>query len=188
MLTSYLIFGIIALVAIATAIAMLVTRNPVFAVLFLVMNFIAVAVIYLLLGAPFIAFTQVTVYAGAIMVLFLFVIMMLGTEKMIFSEPLKGQRWLAGALALIFVIAVSAFLLSQLGNQPPMPAPAQGFGQPKDVGVLLLDNYTLPVLIVSLVILVATIGAVVLTRRVNNAQPEGSLPVANKPEDDKEGK
>jgi len=187
MLPSFLIFGIIAIVVIATAIAMLVTRKPVFAVLFLVLNFIAVAFLYLILGAPFIAMAQVTVYAGAIMVLFLFVIMMLGTEKMSFAEPLKGQRWIAGVLALLFIVMIGVFLFSQLGSQPPMPAPEQGFGQPKDVGFLLLDSYTLPVLIVGLILLVATIGAVVLTRRADNAAPQASEPTPSS-EDQKEGK
>ena len=73
-----ILFLILALVAIATALGMLFSRNAVYSALFLVLNFVTVAVFYLLLGAPFIAMSQITVYAGAIMVLFLFVIMLLG--------------------------------------------------------------------------------------------------------------
>ena len=87
-----IVFGLLALIVVATALAMLLTRKPIFSVLFLVLNFASVAVLYLILGAPFIAFAQITVYAGAIMVLFLFVIMLLGAEKSHFIEPLKGQR------------------------------------------------------------------------------------------------
>ncbi len=77
-----ILFYILAVTAVATAIGLLLSRSAVYAALFLVLNFATVAVYYLLLGAPFIAMVQVTVYAGAIMVLFLFVIMLLGAEKL----------------------------------------------------------------------------------------------------------
>ena len=70
-----------AMIVIATAIGMLVSRNAIYSALFLVLNFASVAVLYVTLGAPFIAMAQVTVYAGAIMILFLFVIMLLGAER-----------------------------------------------------------------------------------------------------------
>src|ERR671918_2969272 len=73
-------FLILALIAVATALGMLLSRNAIYSALFLVLNFVTVAVFFLLLGAPFIAMVQITVYAGAIMVLFLFVIMLLGAE------------------------------------------------------------------------------------------------------------
>jgi len=77
-----ILFYVLAVAAVATAAGLLLSRNSVYAALFLVLNFATVAVFYLLLGAPFIALVQVTVYAGAIMVLFLFVIMLLGAEKL----------------------------------------------------------------------------------------------------------
>ena len=77
-----LIFGTLALVIVGTAVGMLVSRNAVYAALFLAMNFATVALLYLILGAPFIAVAQVTVYAGAIMILFLFVIMVLRSYKL----------------------------------------------------------------------------------------------------------
>ncbi|HNT54992.1 MAG TPA: NADH-quinone oxidoreductase subunit J, partial [Anaerolineaceae bacterium] len=75
------IFIILGVVAVGTAVGMLLSRNAVYAALFLVLNFATIAILYLILGAPFIALAQITVYAGAIMVLFLFVIMLLGVEK-----------------------------------------------------------------------------------------------------------
>ncbi len=75
------LFFVLALVAVASALGMLLSRNAVYAALFLILNFATVAVFYLLLERPFIALAQVTVYAGAIMVLFLFVIMLLGAEQ-----------------------------------------------------------------------------------------------------------
>ncbi|MBT3712349.1 MAG: NADH-quinone oxidoreductase subunit J, partial [Anaerolineae bacterium] len=98
------VFIILALVAIATALGMLLSRNAVYSALFLVLNFATVAVFYLLLGAPFIAITQVTVYAGAIMVLFLFVIMLLGTEELPESDKLPWQRPVAIGLAVVLMV------------------------------------------------------------------------------------
>src|SRR4030042_547124 len=95
-----ILFIVLACVAVLTAIGMLVSRNAVYAALFLVLNFACVAVFYLLLGAPFIALAQVTVYAGAIMVLFLFVIMLLGSEKLPKGKALPWHRPLAIALTV----------------------------------------------------------------------------------------
>ena len=78
----FVLFFILAIAAIASALGMLMSRSAVYAALFLVLNFSTVAVFYILLNAPFIAMSQITVYAGAIMVLFLFVIMLLGTESL----------------------------------------------------------------------------------------------------------
>ncbi|MCJ7625335.1 MAG: NADH-quinone oxidoreductase subunit J, partial [Anaerolineaceae bacterium] len=157
------------------------TRNPVFSVLFLVLNFAAVAVLYLVLGAPFIAFAQITVYAGAIMVLFLFVVMLLGTEHMKFDEPLKGQRWIAGILALVFLVLVSLVLLGRQQLSIDLLTPSIDFGSPGDVGFMLIDQYALPVLIISLVLLVAAIGAVVLTKVNQPATPDGQENLTGRP-------
>jgi NADH:ubiquinone oxidoreductase subunit 6 (subunit J) len=90
-----IVFLVLSLVAISSALGMLLSHNAVYSALFLVLNFITVAVFYLLLGAPFIAMSQITVYAGAIMVLFLFVIMLLGAETLRPAKPFPGKnRWL----------------------------------------------------------------------------------------------
>ena len=93
-------YGFLAIVAIGSAVAMLINRNAIYAALFLVLNFATVAVLYLSLGAPFIALTQVTVYAGAIMVLFLFVIMLLNIK---FMNTWKGlfENWIV--FIIIFI-------------------------------------------------------------------------------------
>jgi NADH-quinone oxidoreductase subunit J len=88
------LFLLLALTAIATALGMLLSRNAVYSALFLVLNFASVAVFYLLLSAPFLAMMQVTVYAGAIMVLFLFVIMLLGVERLAPAQHVPcSDRW-----------------------------------------------------------------------------------------------
>src|SRR5512141_2553230 len=98
-----LVFVVLAAIAIAPALGTIISRNAIYSALLLVLNFASIAVIYLTLGAPFIALSQITVYAGSIMVLFLFVIMLLGAERLPQGEALRWQPWLAIPLALILV-------------------------------------------------------------------------------------
>src|SRR6266511_2159588 len=105
-------FLILSLISIATALGMLLSRNAIYSALFLVLNFITVAVFYLLLGAPFIAMAQVTVYAGAIMVLFLFVIMLLGAES-IAGEFNWRKAIFPGLLAFILAVEVALLLITR---------------------------------------------------------------------------
>src|ERR671932_1300280 len=108
------IFAITALVSIACAIAMLTSTNAVHSALFLVLNFSAVAVLYLLLQAPFLAMIQITVYAGAIMVLFLFVIMLLGSERGAEErDALTWQRPLALVLGMLLLGEAAFFLFTR---------------------------------------------------------------------------
>ena len=179
-----IVFGLLALIVIATALAMLLTRKPIFSVLFLVLNFASVALLYLILGAPFIAFAQITVYAGAIMVLFLFVIMLLGAERAGFVEPLKGQRWIALILAVVFLVLVSILIMGNLLDLPSLHKPDVDFGAPVDIGVLLFENYTLPFLIISVILLVSTIGAVVLSK---DMQPVKNVQVVHLDEETTSG-
>ena len=107
----------------ATAAGLLLSRNAVYAALFLVLNFATVAVFYLLLGAPFIALAQVTVYAGAIMVLFLFVIMLLGAEKLPRGKVLPWQRPLAIGLAVVLLVEAVFLLFQRVRTTAILPAP-----------------------------------------------------------------
>ncbi len=157
-------FGLLAIVAIATAVAMLMSSNAIYSALFLVLNFATVAVLYLALGAPFIAVTQVTVYAGAIMVLFLFVISLLGAEKLPGYEPIKGQRIMALFLALVFVVELVLFVVYRNQMVGPMPIVTPEFASPKNIGVTLFTQYLLPFEVVAIILLSATIGAIVLTK------------------------
>jgi NADH:ubiquinone oxidoreductase subunit 6 (subunit J) len=122
-MTAVIIFIVIGTIAILSAAFMLITPNAVHSAMFLVLNFVCVAFFFLTLGAPFIALVQIAVYAGAIMVLFLFVIMMLGAERV---APDPGPyRWLprvALALAIIFLITAGSALASgevNLRGAPP---------------------------------------------------------------------
>ena len=161
-----ILFIVLAAIAIITAVSMLLSRNAVYSAMFLVLNFITVAVIYLLLNAAFIAMVQVTVYAGAIMVLFLFVIMLLGAEKAAKGESLSWQPPLAILLggALLMEFAYILFV-----RQPDLISSVESvtkkFGSPESIGDLLFDRYLVPFEITSILLLVAMIGAIIITHR-----------------------
>ena len=163
-----ILFLILALVAVATAMGMLLSRNAVYSALFLVLNFITVAVFYLLLGAPFIAMSQVTVYAGAIMVLFLFVIMLLGAEALPQAEVLPWQRPLAIVLGVLLA-AESAYLLitraRPAGDVVEPAAAVNTMDNLRQLGMSLFNEYLLPFEVTSVLLLVAMVGAIVLIRK-----------------------
>lgn len=166
MTTDLIIFLGLAIVAVATAISMLVSRNAIYSALFLVMNFITVAVLYLLLNAAFIALVQVTVYAGAIMVLFLFVIMLLGAEHVEDSPGLRWQVPVATILGLILAGELGILLFARSGTLAEgLQTAIEGFGSPASVGSELFNNYLIPFEITSVLLLVAMVGAIVLARR-----------------------
>ncbi len=163
MTTDLILFLILAAVAIATALGMLLSRNAVYSALFLVLNFSTVAVFYLLLGAPFIAITQVTVYAGAIMVLFLFVIMLLGTEELPERTVLPWQKPMAVFLAFVLMIEGAYLIFTQTTSGLISNNPAESTGSPQAIGDLLFSKYLLPFEVTSILLLVAMVGAIILT-------------------------
>ncbi len=157
-------FVILALVAIASAAGMILSRNAIYSALYLVLNFLTVAIFYLLLNAPFIALSQVAVYAGAIMVLFLFVIMLLGAEQV--PLMLKQRQTIpAVLLALALAGALGVWFAGQAGVTGVIPEPVDTFGDPRAVGVELFFQYQLPFQITAVLLLVAMIGAIILTKR-----------------------
>lgn len=168
-----IIFGVLALIVIATGLGMLISRNAIYSVMFLVINFTIVAMLYLTLGAPFIALSQITVYAGAIMVLFLFVIMLLGAENLPAPNALPWQKPLAIALAAA-LFAEAAYLLivkaRSLGNVLPPAEAVNATENLRQLGVALFQNYLLPFEIVSILLLVAMIGAITLTKKEKGAR------------------
>ena len=166
-----ILFIILSTVAILSALLMLVSKNAVYSALFLVVNFATVAVFFLLLGAPFIAMVQVTVYAGAIMVLFLFVIMLLGAEMLHQPSTVLGwQRAAMVVLGTLFLVALGVVLFGDAlttGNVGPAVQSAdlpKDFGGPQAIGLALFRDYLLPFEITSFLLLLGMIGAVVLTQ------------------------
>jgi NADH-quinone oxidoreductase subunit J len=162
-----IVFFVLALIAIATALGMLFSRNAIYAALFLVLNFATVAIFYLLLDAPFIALSQVTVYAGAIMVLFLFVIMLLGAERHpVREEILPWQRPVAMGLGVILVLQAGYLLFKKMGAAALVSTETgTQLSDPSVMSTMLFKEYLLPFEVTSILLLVAMIGAIVLTKQ-----------------------
>jgi NADH-quinone oxidoreductase subunit J len=161
-----IVFFILAIIAIAAALGMLLSRNAVHSALYLVLNFITIAVFYIVLNAPFISMVQITVYAGAIVVLFLFVIMLLGAEQLRGIGDARGgerfHRFLAAVLA-VALIGVFLFLLFTQGSASSGEIPMIN-SSPAELGLTLFENYLLPFEITGVLLLAAIIGVVVLGR------------------------
>ena len=161
-------FLLLSLIAVATALGMLLSRNTIYAALFLVLNFVTVAVFYLLLGAPFIAMAQITIYAGAIMVLFLFVIMLLGAESLPEAEALPWQKPMAAVLAVALAVEATVILLTRarpIGDVAQPDASVNTATNLRALGEALFTQYLLPFEVTSILLLVAMIGAIVLVRK-----------------------
>lgn len=162
-------FVLVGGVALLAALAMITTRNMVYSALFMVVVLIATAVLYLLYQAPLIALVQVTIYAGGIMVLVLFVIMLIGAETMSHTEALRWQRPLALGLGIVLAIETVSVARSTALN-PPMTSLDPSFGSPASIGLLLFREYLVPFEAISLILLVAVVGAVLLTIRRTRAR------------------
>ncbi len=157
------LFYICAAVAVLAALNVVLQRTPVYSALSLILVLCLLAVIYLLLGAEFIAVIQVIVYAGAIMVLFVFVIMLLNAGREVPSERSRLARWLGAPLVIAFLLEVLWVVWNQF---PSGTAPAAEIDAgPAAIGHLLFRNYVLPFEVTSVLILVAILGAVVLAKK-----------------------
>ena len=163
-----ILFIVLAVVAVASAAGLLVSRNTVYAALFLVLNFATVAVFYLLLGAPFIALAQVTINAGAIMVLFLFVIMLLGSEKLPRGQVLPWQRPMAIVLVAVLLVEAGFLLFQRLQLTASLANPEASVNTTaalQDLAKALFSQYLLPFEVTSVLLLVAMVGVIVLTKK-----------------------
>lgn len=164
-ITDFILFFGLALVAVASALGMLFSKSAIYSALNLIINFVTVAVFYLLLGAPFIALSQVSVYAGAIMVLFLFVIMLLGAEQIAGTSTLAWQRPLALVLGAILIIEAGYILIFRPSALPSTSTAPGDFGSASSIGNSLFNSYLLPFEVISVLLLVAMVGAIVLTKK-----------------------
>lgn len=165
MTAELILFIALGLVAVLSALAMVQSKNTVYSALFLVITMAVLAVFYLILEAPFIAMAQITVYAGAIMVLFLFVIMLLGTERLKGGDVLAWQRPLAIGLAVLLIAEAGYVLLFRSGITEAAQDVALDFGSPAEIGTALFNQYLLPFEVVSVLLLVAIVSAIVVSRR-----------------------
>ncbi len=169
-MADWIAFWVIAPISVLSAAAMVLARNAVHAALFLIVNFFTLAVFFLILGSPFLFVVQIIVYAGAIMVLFLFVIMLLGVDRAeSLTEPRRLQRT-QGVLAVIVGIPLVAGLaatlvLPALTAEVPELSQPDAYGSAEAVGQVLFRQYLLPFEVTALVLLVAALAILLLARR-----------------------
>jgi NADH-quinone oxidoreductase subunit J len=163
------VFWVFAPLSVASAVGMLVVPNAVHAALFLVVNFFCLSVFYLLLDAPFLFAVQIIVYAGAIMVLFLFVIMLLGVDRgERVRDRLVAQRGLALILAAAFVVELAVALRAGIGFSSLAPAGFDSVNQPGNaeaIAKVLFRDYFFPFEVTSILLIIAAIAAMVLAQR-----------------------
>ncbi len=159
----YILAGI---TLVATALA-ITRRQPVHAVVYLTVSFFSLAPIFYLLGAPFLALLEIIIYAGAIMVLFLFIIMMLRLPPYTQTLAVSVRQWWPAIIlsSISLVITIWLLLNDPVGQAPLAPAMAT----PKSFGRFLFHAYWFPVEIASVLLFVALVGALYLGRRENNA-------------------
>ena len=176
MLLEQILFFVAAAGAIGGALGVVLLRNPFFSVLALVAHLVALALLFLLLRAEFIAAAQLVVYAGAVMVLYVFVVAYVGgVEETVGGEGFVGRvgPLFAGALLAELCVAIIGTGLDAPGSRGPhVPA---GFGSPGAIGKLLLEKFLIPFEAASFLLLVAAVGAVVLARRRRGLE-EGAEP------------
>ena len=162
-----LVFIVLAPLAVVTALGMVLSRNAVYSALLLVVNFFCLAGFYVLLEAQFVAAVQVIVYAGAIMVLFLFVLMLLGSgNEVVVKEQMRGQRPAAVLLTLGLLVAIVAALLAGVFDaEPTSLAAANEGGNVQAIGRILFTRYTFAFETAGILLVVAAVGALVLGKR-----------------------
>ena len=157
------LFFILATVAVAAGVGVIAQRSAVRSALFLLINFCCLAGLYILLNAQFVAIVQVIVYAGAIVVLFLFVVMLLGMERAEESPDPRRYQWIAGIVLTVLLLAGIVWALLLAGTGPASPlVPTDNV---REIGAALLTDFAIPFELASIVLLVAIIGAVVLAKK-----------------------
>jgi NADH-quinone oxidoreductase subunit J len=159
-----ILFAVLALFAIGSALGMVLSRNAVHSALWLIFNFSLVAVLYVVLNAPFIAMVQVTVYAGAIMVLFLFVIMLLAADMPRAIIPTRSAHTLLAVVLGTAMVAILGYVFLR-GAAPAVAGADPIDTAPITLGFLLFETYVLPFQVTAVLLLVSMIGVVVLTVR-----------------------
>ena len=158
------LFWIFAIVGVGAGVMVVWHENPMSSAIYLVVTMLCLAGFYVLLSGPFVAVIQVLVYAGAVMVLILFIIMMLNVPQDPVQREGSKPAWIAaGVVGLLVVLRLTGLIT---GEQPPsLPALAEGFGTIQAVGMHLFGPYLLPFEVTSVLLLIAIIGAVILAKR-----------------------
>jgi NADH-quinone oxidoreductase subunit J len=174
----WVVFGLFAVTALVASVGVVLSRSPVHSALFLVLTLFCVAVFFVMQDAHFLAAVQVIVYAGAVVILFLFVIMLLGVSREdLLEEPLRGQRPVAVAVG---VVLVSALLLLARSLEPTGASSRRGAALGSEVSNVekvaqaLFTDFLWPFEITSVLLVIAVVGAVVLARRAVPVRDKGA--------------
>ncbi|MBU1422080.1 MAG: NADH-quinone oxidoreductase subunit J [Bacteroidetes bacterium] len=162
-----IVFFTLAISSIISAILVITRRSPIMSVVYLVLNFLILAVIYLTLQAQFIAVIQVIVYAGAIMVLFLFVVMLLnlGKEEALTEKITYKKRVAVGLVVVMLVQIIVGIMMSDSKFTRHIAPNAEQIGTVEGIGKMLFTQYLFPFEVTSVLLLAAIIGAVVLAKK-----------------------
>ncbi len=163
------VFYVLAIIILASTLLAIIQRQVVHAVVYLIISFFATGLLFYLLGAPFLAVLEVIIYAGAIMVLFLFIVMTIRVESV---EGAKGEtyQWLPAVVLGVISLFVGAVLISEiLGSKMGLNT---GMASPTTFGQFVFKTYWFPVEIASFVLLIGLVGALYLGRRESKKGPE----------------
>lgn len=160
---AHFLFFLLALVCTASILGMIISRNQAYNALYLILAFACMGGLFALLDAPFIAAVQIIIYAGAIMILFIFVIMMINLREGINPEKKRWTLYFACGIAL--VLAVELGISIKKAFTPLNATLAKPVGSPTDLGRLLFTEYLYPFEITSILILAAMVGAIVLIKK-----------------------
>ena len=161
------LFYILSTIMVIAALRVVTARNPVHAALFLVLTFFNASGLWLLLQAEFLAITLIVVYVGAVMVLFLFVVMMLDINLERLRQGFWNNLWLGGPIALLMVAEMVAVLSARSFSLEAMPSPAgaAGVSNTRELGRAIYTEYVYPFELAAAILLVAMIAAIMLTLR-----------------------
>jgi NADH-quinone oxidoreductase subunit J len=168
-------FIVFAGLAIGCALAVVLQRNPLYSAISLIGVFIALASLYVMLASPFIAAVQIIVYAGAIMVLVVFVIMLLNVEEDVFSTKRLKSLGAIGAVMGLALAAQALFIFYAVNRGLPSNAAATDnptMGLPFEIGKSLFTSYLLPFEVTGVLLLMAIVGAMMLSRRLQTQKLE----------------
>jgi len=161
-----LIFYVLGVFTLASAFLVVLLRRPLHNILFMILTMVGLAGLFILLNAEFIAMVQLVVYAGAVMVLFLFVIMLLNLERLRFPREARDVRWWGGALIAAAILGILfAVFQAFVPRVSQQAGSAVGASNTEILGRELFTNYLLPFEIASVLLLAAMIGAVILVRK-----------------------
>lgn len=164
---AYFLFFLLAIICTGAVLGMIVSKDQAYNALFLIVAFVCMGGLFALLDAPFIAAVQIIIYAGAIMILFIFVVMMINLRKGMEPEKKKWTIYFAVVVAAVLVVE---FILTLKGALEPAGSTAiESLGDPTDIGRLLFTKYLYPFEITSILIIAALVGAIVLVKKRDKA-------------------